>query len=391
MICLLDTNQTKAALLERILKDSTSSYKYYWLQGLLCEIYSGNRTASFVRLASRMVVLAWYPVCSYHLSLGATDKLADLVVYTRDKYQLSNTSSIDEIVSTIEGAVAFDADLSKRIKKLTNYVPYRVIRPFHEEEVVRGQALLKSQGVNRPDAYADKLIIAAMRDALNRGFYSIAHVGGIDTVIVDESWSEFLIENRPVVEGWLERKIIAYLQNRNPSVPAISLKLHPPIQRDLRLATEYWRDVLSRVSLSDVYTKRLFDEEHFAKNGPLSVDHFIPWSFVMHDESWNLIPSFRNINSSKGDRLPSLNSWLGPFCDIQFEAIITLKGQDRFRARRHYLDSYRSIDPCIDEYVRSEVSRIAFSKTVGDVVKPLWQIAFNQGYSCWDASSITPV
>ena len=32
----------------------------------------------------------------------------------------------------------------------------------------------------------------------------------------------------------------------------------------------------------------------FANLGPLSIDHFIPWGFVLHDEAWNLVPMFRN-------------------------------------------------------------------------------------------------
>ncbi|MDU1032741.1 HNH endonuclease domain-containing protein [Clostridium sp.] len=27
------------------------------------------------------------------------------------------------------------------------------------------------------------------------------------------------------------------------------------------------------------------------------MDHFIPWSFAFHDQMWNLVPTFNNINS----------------------------------------------------------------------------------------------
>lgn len=38
--------------------------------------------------------------------------------------------------------------------------------------------------------------------------------------------------------------------------------------------------------------------------GELTVDHFIPWTFVFENRLWNLVPSCRPCNSSKADKLP---------------------------------------------------------------------------------------
>ena len=43
----------------------------------------------------------------------------------------------------------------------------------------------------------------------------------------------------------------------------------------------------------EIYGKKPLD----AKN--ISIDHFVPWSYVAHDELWNLTPTTRSINSTK--------------------------------------------------------------------------------------------
>ena len=36
----------------------------------------------------------------------------------------------------------------------------------------------------------------------------------------------------------------------------------------------------------------------------LSIDHFVPHSYISNDELWNLIPMSKSLNSSKNNRLP---------------------------------------------------------------------------------------
>ena len=35
------------------------------------------------------------------------------------------------------------------------------------------------------------------------------------------------------------------------------------------------------------------------------IDHFLPWSFVLEDRLWNLVPSCQSCNSSKSDGVPT--------------------------------------------------------------------------------------
>lgn len=132
--------------------------------------------------------------------------------------------------------------------------------------------------------------------------------------------------NRHVVQGWIDSKLVGYLQARNPSVPAIPLKIYAPNARNLTSARRYWEEALSDHVFRDIYSGVPFDAAGCAAHGPMGVDHFIPWSFVLHDEPWNLAPMFRDANSSKGNRLPVIDEYLRPFCEQQFDALMTLRG-----------------------------------------------------------------
>ena len=38
-----------------------------------------------------------------------------------------------------------------------------------------------------------------------------------------------------------------------------------------------------------------FTDQNISKYGGMSLDHFIPWSFVLHNEIWNLYPMYKNL------------------------------------------------------------------------------------------------
>ena len=51
-----------------------------------------------------------------------------------------------------------------------------------------------------------------------------------------------------------------------------------------------------------------FTSENIQKNGTISIDHFIPWSYVYDDELWNLVLSCSTCNLKKSDYLANENS-----------------------------------------------------------------------------------
>lgn len=364
----------KASRLERMLANFTASYKLYFLKAIFDVAVSDEAYASYELLAARMVAYAWYPVLYFRLNLGATDQLANAVDSTHRQLGLSRSASYDEVVTAILSSD--DRDLMRQLALLCRYVPHRLLRPFYEDRFAAERALtgpIKDSRVN-------SLIAQFNKEDSAGAPYTFEHDGR--GIVIDNGWARYLSDNKNVIQGWLDMKLVDYLQRRNPSVPAIPLKIRPPLQRNLAEARSWWSGAIADHQFREVYSGIPFEGTAFDEKGPLSVDHFIPWSFVLHDHPWNLLPVFRDTNSSKSDRLPNLDKYLSGFCTQQFDALLTLRSR---REHRKVVDDYLSIDPSIMEYEQSERSLDAFSKSVSRLVTPLHQIAANQGFPLWAA------
>jgi hypothetical protein len=64
--------------------------------------------------------------------------------------------------------------------------------------------------------------------------------------------------------------------------------------------------------MTDLFSKESIDSADFA------LDHYIPWSYVAHDELWNLHPTTKYSNSIKGNKIP-LNKYNSGFTRTQFD------------------------------------------------------------------------
>lgn len=92
--------------------------------------------------------------------------------------------------------------------------------------------------------------------------------------------------------------MITYLQRCNPSVPGIADKLYPPQERNLVKVQGYWKLIMGLQPIKEIYGgNELTGKE-------ISIDHFVPWSYVAHDELWNMHPTTKGINCSKSNHLP---------------------------------------------------------------------------------------
>ena len=120
-------------------------------------------------------------------------------------------------------------------------------------------------------------------------------ISGLKTIIeVDDIWAEYLTKHKEILKGWTQLKLIRYLQNKNPSVPGIADKIEAPVARDIDRVRKYWKLIIQiEPSLKDIYGEVVLADEN------ISVDHFVPWQYVAHDELWNLHPTTKSINSSK--------------------------------------------------------------------------------------------
>ena len=365
----------KSSRLERMLSNFAASYKMYWLKGVFEEVCAGRTEMTFAHVVARMVACAWYPVVYFRLNLGASDVLAECIDCARSQLGLRPDAAEREIVEAVEGSA--NPELARRVKSLHAYVPYRLIRPFYQDRIAEERARV----ANWADRMANPAIARFNRQDAAGAPYVFNEA--LDGLTVQPDWAAYFRENQHVIRGWIDMKLVQYLQARNPSVPAIPLKLYPPQARDLSAATRYWREALALAPMREIYTNQPFDDAHFSKMGQLSIDHFIPWSFVLHDEPWNLAPMFRNTNSSKGDRLPNLDDFLAPFANQQFSAAMAVRNTGR---HKKVLEAYLQVEPNLAQFEDTPACRVAFAESIARVVRPLHQIASNQGFALWHPS-----
>jgi len=355
-----------------MLRNFAASYKLYWLKGVFDEAVSGSTCVTFEKLAARMIAAAWYPVMYFRLNLGATDKLTSAILCAQQTCGLAQDAESEAVVSAV-----LESDspaLRRKVKALYDFVPYRLIRPLYADRFDETRAACGPI----PDSKINRTIVEFNREDPAGAPYRFNSEG--DSIEIDPDWARYFRDNQHVVRGWIDSKLIEYLQARNPSVPAIPLKIYPPNARDLKAARAYWEEALADHVFRDIYSGVPFDAAGYAALGPMGVDHFIPWSFVLHDEPWNLTPMFRDANSSKGNKLPLLGEYLQPFCAQQFDALMTLRGTGR---HKRVFESYTLIGANAADYERTDAALEAFTDTVSKVVVPLHQIASNQGFPTW--------
>ena len=371
---------TKSVYLERMLEHKATSYKLFWLKSILEEVQETQcQQISFDRLVTRMISEAWYPLVKYRLNLGHQDKLQRVVDYVVEHYGYTSKTSKEKILNALYHSekVSSDKDFQWMKKQFYDMVPYRLINPFFSEQT-KG---IRDQKKNR--------LIEKLASESEACFYKIITTEkNSKSICIQEDWVEYLYKNYAVIRGWLENKLILYLQTKNPSVPNIPLKLDRQATRRLQRATEYWKLINWEGRFKDIYTDRYMTQENYHELGAFSIDHYIPWSFVMHDELWITIPTFKTVNSAKNDQLPNLGKYLDTYCLNHYEAFTTTKERYRDNPKKKVvLEDYLNLGGNLnsEEILHDdvEVSAEVFVDSMKQTIIPLYQIAHNQGFEIW--------
>lgn len=345
-------------IFSRLLDDDkvVASYKMYWLLGILEEVSIGNTEIEFKQLIARMIVYAWYPQQQFKLSFGFSDNLKKPISYVASSNKFAANCNEKELLDFLYKSN--DKELNKMMKELTYNVPYRLLSPFFKTIDFKNNLIVElSQG---SEVCLYKII-----------------KGDKDKIVINDCWMPYLKENYSVIKAWIYYKLICFLQKRNPNVPAIAFKLEPPKSRKLKVATELWVKIINVNNLRDIYTGSEFNEVAFNKHGVLSIDHFIPWSFVLHDQMWNLVPTFKNVNSKKSDKLLLFDNYIDDFCSIQYKAFSYICDKKIKGSIEEYMDMLNIENPY--DYFKYSTKE-SFSKNIKQHISPLYQIALNQGF-----------
>jgi len=357
------SNEVDYATFSRALRDDkvVASYKMYWLLALLDEISLDNFEIEFRTLICKMVVKAWYPLLKYKLSFGLCDNLAKVATYISDTYNLESNYDERNLFDFIYSSQ--DKTLNRMLKELTLNVPYRFLSPFFENKL-RGQKKVQK-------------LIEELSKEDNECIYEIYKNNKDENCIrIKDNWCNYLKFNYRIIQGWAYYKLVCFLQKRNPNVPGIAMKLEAPKNRDLREQTKIWKQVIEQRHITDLYTGLDFTETNYNDYGVLSIDHFIPWSFVLHDQMWNLVPTFKNINSKKSDNLLQYDTYIDRFCEIQYEAFCFVVDENR----KNQIEEYGQVLK-VDNLMKfkKENKEEEFVRRMKQEIGPVYGVSVNQG------------
>lgn len=362
-----NSDRLNIAALSRLFDNKAECYKLFWFEAILSRVCDGNTDLIYTDLINEMIAEAWYMVTEYHLNLGPRDTLEKTVNHIYDSTGMKPSIKKKDILDWLGNCN--DPTVQRFRRELTLNVPYRLQAPF-----------FKGFDFDAWNCGTKKLA-----DRINQQhglMYYFDALCGLKTVIhIDPEWAQYLIENQEIIRGWIQYNMIIYLQRRNPSVPGISDKLYPPQERKLEKVKKYWKLVNDINPIHEIYDGK----EITRKN--ISIDHFVPWSYVAHDEFWNLHPTTRSINSSKGNCLPDWEHYFPLFAELEYISYKLIWKYDQVhdefdKCARDHLNS----PEIAYKLYRADIERGEFTYQLSEVMYPVYKSAKNCGFKSWDYS-----
>lgn len=284
MVQLPDSSELDIAALTAVFHSTTNSYKFYWFLAILDNIQEkGNQLViSQKDIAQSMLANVWYPLDYYKLSFGAQDGFKQVAALISSKIDIDNSPNGPGLIEQINHRFTATEliGLEKEINKnLIRWVPFRFIRPFFANET----ACLPDSKVNKViENLSQSLFIVQP----GRVIYKILN----NAIEINPIWASYLRKHQAILRAFTQWHLVKFLQKNNPNVIGLTEKLEKPIERNLKLANQFWRGFLrGNPDLNCIYSGQLITSEN------LSLDHFLPWSYVAHDQLWNIIPTPKSI------------------------------------------------------------------------------------------------
>ncbi|MEP0840576.1 HNH endonuclease domain-containing protein [Coleofasciculus sp. FACHB-64] len=358
--------RVNVSALSRIFDKATNSYKYLFFLSLLDILekkqFDISSSITFQEIIIEMLANAWYPHNYFKLSFGRQDKIANhLDSLNLETNKNPNKHQLRESIRSRK--------LDKSIISISRYVPFRLIRPFFAQQT---EGLL--------DAKANQTLIelANPEVEVTKPIYRFNGESQRDStaIVLHQDWVQYISENYPIVRGWVSWKWLEYMQERNPNTPNVAKKIFMlPKKGDLSKHRKHWKKILANTEedqdIKCIYSKIQLDKQKIV------LDHYLPWSFVAHDQLWNLIPTFAKVNSTKSNNLPS-NEYFDDFLELQYIGLKISKE----------LLSGSKLDKYIEGYING--LKLNSIEDLGDIqklrnayeatIKPLLSLATIQGF-----------
>lgn len=359
-----------------MLKDPSYCYKFYWLEAIVNLISEGITETTFDAIIDEMICSAWYSVREFHIHLSGLGGNADVrdgleraILRLSELSELPANASKVEIRNEIRN---HNKELYQAKEQLTHMVPYRALAGFFANagEVVNWDSIRR---------------LTAYIEAFDRDITSLPYTLGTSSKLSREvrfnsDWIQMIQDNTVPILGWIQYEKVKWLQNNNPEVPGLVYKLAPMDEkmRKLGKVRKLWEGVLECREIRDVFT------DQPVQTGKYDIDHFIPWSFVMNDELWNLMPMDSSLNSAKSNRLPQWDPFYQRFSENQFMLYELIQGLPGIHKLYEacWRDNLHSIWAGQELY-RPGNSREQFNEILRKNMQPVYDSARRQGYEVW--------
>lgn len=380
----LDTDQ-----FSRMFNNKSQSYKFYWFEAILNLSVVSDKDLTFEEVIDEMICEAWHTVTHFHLRLGPTINGNPMnflehaiVTLNANAKDLPQNPSKEELKAAIKEC---EQKLKHDKTRLTDYVPYKLLYPFFDcEDLKEGLSYIKNDKHRRLISYMEK--ISKDRNLL----YIIIDGKGLQKKIrVNFYWRQLLLKNYAVIRSWVQYHKVQFLQDRNPGVPGIIYKICPESEdlRKLDQARALWKTTveITGTPIKEIYTGKEIPLES------LSIDHFVPRSFISNDELWNLTPMSRALNSSKNNKLPAWETYFEPFAKYQYylySLIFPEKPETHSIVLRNCFEKCRRNN--LNAIWASEMlyisgnSEVKFINILSHNLRPLYEAAQMQGYDAWN-------
>ncbi len=353
-----ESSRVEVAKLAGVFSDTTNSYKFYWFLSILDSLReNGQPLISMRDLSLRMVANVWYPLDYFKLSFGKQDGFKPIADDVSQLLTVDNRPTAPGLITQLNRALSA-ADLQRltdRVAVLLRWVPFRFIRPFFEAEM------------HKVPEYQVNKRIAELAAQSTKAPYRFAG----NSIELHPAWVEYLQKHQGILRGFVFWHVVRFLQKHNPNVIGLSEKLEKPGARVLNAAGKFWKEYLAATpGLTCIYS----GQQITAAN--LSLDHFLPWSYVAHDQLWNIIPAPKSVNSAKNDWLPSLPKYFNDYARLQYDGFQfhAARGHERLLEDYHVLFAGSLTDIQQQPFAW-------FQERLRELVAPQLQTARNLGFS----------
>ena len=351
--------------LSAVFSTKTNSYKYYWFWSILDFLEKNEKEIiSIDELCVDMFNKVWYPLNYFKLSFGKQDGFKDIEEEICNLLTIDNSVGSGPVIGQLQNCLSNNDFF--RIKNIisstiSRYVQFRFLRPFFKNEL----AGVSDQLINKK---IEELAFTRSHTNASQCLYFFDN----NDIVINKVWMDYLIKNNRILKNFCFYNLIDFLQKHNSNTIGLNNKIFKPSGR---LHTKYKSSWLYFLTLNPDF-KCIYSGKSVIES--FSLDHFIPWSMTAADESWNLIPTLKEINSQKSNNLPNFEKYGEAFTETQFIYFNTLlKESNSFKS---ILEEYSLIFKAPIESIK-EMSMENFYTTFKSLNEPRIQIAKNQGFN----------